>query len=590
MTATATRGAGVAARLRPALAPARIAFAVVLLAALGFYLVNAIHFARQPLRIEENEWPRMAKAIYEHGRPYITAEESQRLRIDTSVQPGEPLRWSDEPYIGAWHPPLYQYVSAASMVVLGTDASYALRGVGIGGMLMACVLLLLIAREVDRRRWMLFGGAGVVLLLLHPYAIQGSTFLDIDTSIYAPVILLALWLALRFGRRPDRLSVVQMAVLAGAFALICWTKLTTIAAIAPAFALFWLLWRGLRRGLPEAVVVLGAGAALFFSTYWLWTKAAGIPFDYMFDVTFESKSERFGGTAEERRWVFRWQVGWFVPALMILAVVYAVDAVVSFVRTRRPRPMDLLWGTGVAVLLMYAWASPNASIYQGKYALPALPLLILPVAWMCLRGVRAVPSIPALAVAAAVAIFAAMAMPDLTLNDAWINEPDVFRTAVLVGTALAMLVAWRFVPRTPVLTVGPLIVAAAVFVAQSVHARDANTSPLHPIPDTTDFNHAVEAVNRAVAPGDIALVAKDIGFYVKSHAKVIEGHDTVYRGDELTARLMREEPRVTVWAQDSFGPTVPPAMSIALAECFALQGSFNSAFVHTRKTPGRCGG
>jgi hypothetical protein len=555
---------------------------VVLLGALAFYLVNAVHFARQPLRIEENEWPRMAKAIYEHGRPYISAQESQRLRLDTSVRPGEPLRWDDEPYIGAWHPPLYQYVSAASMVVLGTDASYSLRGVGIAGMLAACVLLMLIAREIDRRRWPLFGTAGVALLLLHPYASQGSTFLDIDTSIYAPVILLLLWLALRFAKREAFLRPKELAILAAALALVGWTKLTTIAVVVPALALWWLLSRPLKRAVLEILIVVAGGAALFLSTYALWCWATDIPFRYTFDVTFAQKSDRFGGTPEAREWVFRWQVGWFVPALMMLAAAYGIDAIVSFVRTRRPRPMDLLWGAGVAILLMYAWASPNASIYQGKYALPALPLLILPVAWMCLRDVRERPPLLALAAATAVAVIAGTAMPDLTLNDAWINEETIFRTAVLCGTALALLVAWRFVPRTRAFAAGPLLVAAAVFVAQSVHARDANTSPLHPIPDTEDFNAAVEAANRALAPGDIALVSKDIGFYIKPYAKVVEGHDTVYRGDELTARLMREEPRLKVWVQDSFGPPVPPQMSIALEQCFGAQQAFNSAFVRTR--------
>ncbi|HEX2087281.1 MAG TPA: hypothetical protein VHF89_16480, partial [Solirubrobacteraceae bacterium] len=96
------------------------------------------------------------------------------------------------------------------------------------------------------------------------------------------------------------------------------------------------------------------------------------------------------------------------------------------------------------------------------------------------------------------------------------------------------------------------------------------------------FNAAVAAVNRALAPGDIALVSKDIGFYVKPHAKVIEGHDTVYRGDELTARLMRDNERITVWAQDSFGPAVPPAMSIALVQCFGREERFDSASVRLR--------
>jgi hypothetical protein len=577
------------ARVREAMTPGRALLGLVLLAGLVFYFVNVAAFAHQPLRIEENEWPRMAEAIYETGQPLITAEESQRLRLDPKVQPGEPLRWAQDPIYGAWHPPLYQYLLAATMPIFGSDATYTLRSVGVLGLLVSCLLLFLIAREVDPRRWALIGTAGSVLLLLHPYAIQSSLFLDIDTSIYPALLLLLAWLLVRYLPRPGMLGPKPLLLIAGAVALIGWAKLTTIIPVGLTFVAVWILARGIRRGVPEMIAVVAGGAGLFFSTYALWAWATDIPFAFTFEFTFGKTESKLNVTPEARKEVFRWQVAWMHPALMLLAVVYAADALWSFARTRRARALDLLFAGGVAVLVTYAYFLPNASIYQGKYEMPAVPLLILPIAWMCLRGVSARPPVVALATGAAVAVIAAIVVPDFLTENRFLSPPTEFRVAVVLGIALALLAGWRFVPRVPALAAGPVLVAAALFAAQSVHSAGTDTSPLYPFKDTQDFNRAVTAVNAALAgPDDIAIVAKDIGPYVRRDRQFIEGHDTIYRGDALTARLIRENPNVKAWASNSFGPPIGPEMSIALAQCMGNQQTFGTAYVLTRLKP-RCG-
>ena len=351
--------------------------ALVLVAALAFFLVNVAHFGHQPLRIEEQEWPAMAKAIYDHGEPVLPLDESYKLRLTRDLGREQGVS------IGAWHPPLYLYSLAAAMFVFGPDASYTLRGVGIAGFLLACVLLLLIAREVSPQRWPLIGAGGVGLLLVHPYAIQGSSFIDIDTSLYAPAIMLVLWLAVRFGGR-ERVSLLQIVLLGLAIALVGWLKLTTTIVLVLVLALWWLLARGPRRALREIVPAIAIGAAVFFGTYALWCAVTGIPFSYTFDYTFVAKSGRLLDTDLLEQAV-HWHVEWFTPALLLLVGAYGVDAAVSFWRTRRARPMDLLWGFGVAVLLLYVVVSPQAGSYQGKYAFSGLVALPLPVSWMLLR-------------------------------------------------------------------------------------------------------------------------------------------------------------------------------------------------------------
>jgi hypothetical protein len=204
---------------------------------------------------------------------------------------------------------------------------------------------------------------------------------------------------------------------------------------------------------------------------------------------------------------------------------------------------------------------------------------------MCLRGVRRAPSLAAVVVAVGAALLAAINMPDLTTADAWINASDEWRAAIVLGTALALFVAWRLVPWNG----GPLVVAAALFVTQSLHSYDANTSPLHPVQDTAEFNAAVEAANRALQPGDIALVSRDIGFYIGPHAKYVDGHEAIFRGDHLTARLLRENPRVTVFANGTFGPPLGTDTAAALQDCFAPSLSFNNlAGVRVRQPTPKC--
>ena len=226
--------------------------------ALIFCLVNAIHFAKLPLRIEESEWPPMAKAIYQTGKPVINAGETHVVRVEKDLQAVQ------YPLFGAWHPPLYLYTAGVSMAILGTNSPYHLRAVGIVGLLFAAVMMLLISREITSR-WRLIGGVAAILLLIAPYAIQGSTFLDIDTSIYSPIILLAIWVAIRQAKRREALGPPQILALGGALALVTWTKMPTAIILIGVLDVWWLLsGRPLRRAIIEVVAFTATGAALFF--------------------------------------------------------------------------------------------------------------------------------------------------------------------------------------------------------------------------------------------------------------------------------------------------------------------------------------
>jgi hypothetical protein len=546
--------------------------------AIAFYCVNAVHYGRLPLRIEENEWPPMAKAIYQTGEPVIPAVDTHRVRFN------ENLTVDQSELIGAWHPPLYLYTLAASMAVLGPDSPHALRAVGAVGLLAAAVLLLLIAREVTPR-WRLIGGIAAILLLIHPYAIQGSLFLDIDTSIYAPLILLAIWIAIRCARRSRRLQPLDVLAIGTTLALVTWTKMTTAIVLAGVLAGWWLLSRRpLSRAVLETAAFLLAAAALFFSTYALWCEITGIPFSYTFDVTFAGKSNRFLSDWLLVENAGHWHIRWFGAAFLVLGGVYLVDLVRHLLKERRLRPMDLPYLFTIGALATYVLFSPTDGTYQGKYAFPALGTLILPVVWMLLRKplkqVQPLLWVLALAIGTVVALL----LPDRLLNlslggnyGTWSSE--------LVGAlivAAVLLLAWSLSGRRG-FAGGVIVVLAALLTVQAVRSYRADYSPMYPIPDTNDFTAAMNDIRQMTGPEDIVVAPKDLAFYVDH--RVIEGEDAFARGDGRLAAAIRRYPEISVFARDTFGPPVGPETEAILAKCFPDVRVFGSASVAYR-SPG----
>ena len=555
----------------------------ILAATLGFYAVNVVHYENTPLRVEEGVWPLMARAVHDHGIPSLPADEDHRVRIE----PDFSVRTDN--LNGLWHPPLYVSMLAGSMFVLGRDAAESLRLVGVLGLLACCALFFLISRELFGSRWPLVGTAASALLLVQPYAIQGSMFLDIDTTIYAPLFLLFTWLLVRFDREPPLASRPLLA-LAAAFALVLWAKVPTALVIVPVAALYWSLRHGPRRGLLRAGWVFGGGAALFLATYGLYVAATGQSFVYMFDFTLVGKGGRvvWKQGMSVLKGALNWHIEWFTPALMLLALAYGPVAVARWLREREVEPLDFVWGLGLAVWLAYAVFSPQDGYYQGKYAFPAIPLLVLAISGWLLRRDEGALDRRSLVLAVAVGALAAYAMPDLLTNRLFTGAGLELKAAIVLGSAAALWIAARGLRRDRLMPVGALVVCFTLFAAQSVHSYRAGTSPLYPVPDGADFHWEIAAINEDLGPGELALVSKDTGLYVGG--KVTEGQSLWTRGgDGFEAQLLRREPRITVVSGDSFfTPVLGPETAAMLAECFNLQQS-GAAVVYLRKPACRAG-
>jgi hypothetical protein len=558
----------------------RVVAALAAVAVLGFYAVNVVHYGDLPLRIEESEWPPMAEAIARTGKPVLAAADTHRVRFNASLQV------DPSPLIGAWHPPLYQYATAGVMLVAGTDTTHGLRIVGALGLLVSAVLLLLIAREVTPR-WRLIGGVSAGLLLLHPYAIQGSMFLDIDNTVYGPLALLVLWLAVRFGGRPGALAPSHILLLGLALALVTWAKMTTTIILVAVLVAWWILARRpVLRAAYEIAASVATGAALFASSYWLWCRVTNIPFSYTFDVTFVQKSNRLFSDWWISENAAHWHVRWFGLTVLALALVYLVDLLRNFAATRRLRELDLLFLFALGVIANYILVSPTDGTYQGKYAFPAIGALLLPITWMLLReaDVRS-PGIARWAGAAAIGLVAALLVPDLVTN---LSVNGVYGNwgvdlLVLGGVVVALGAAWLLNGASG-FGGGVVVVLALLLVSQTVDSYRADSSPLYPVSDTADFRAGVADINASMEPGDIVVAPKDLGFYVDG--QVIEGEDAFARGDALLADVIRSNPQVVAVARTSFGPPMGPNTTGLVDRCFLDRRAFGSVLLAYRS--GNC--
>jgi hypothetical protein len=536
--------------------------------AIFFYCFMAIHFGKLPLRIEESDWPQMAEAVYRSGEPVIEADETHLVRFN------QDLSVDQSPLIGASQPPLYAYTLAASMGLLGTDAANGLRVIGAIGLVAAIVLLFLIAREATTR-WRLVGGVAAILLLVHPYAVQGSVFLDIDTSIYAPIVLLAIWVAIRRARRPGPLRPPDVLAIGGLLALATWAKLPTAIVLGVVLAAWWLLSRRpLRRAAAEAAAFLATAAALFLATYALWCEVTGIPFSYTFDANFGGESNFLSEWPLVGNAV-HWHLRWFGAALLILGVIYAVDLVRSFLAERRLRPLDLCYLFGVGVLITYVVFSPTDGVEQGKYAFPALAALILPIAWMLLRNPLPEARSAIWVVVAVVGLATAFLLPDRLENlsaggdyGSWGSE-----LVAVLATGAALWLVWRLGGRRG-FAGGVVVVVVGLLAVQTARSYESEYSPLYPIPDNYDFVWAVRDMEDMLGAKDIVVAPKDLAFYVEQ--RVIEGEDAFARGDARLAAAIRRYPKIKVFARGTAGPPVGPMTEALLDRCFPAFRGFNT--------------
>jgi hypothetical protein len=245
-------------------------------------LLFAILFAisaSKPLQLDNMDFPAVAAQTAATGVPiYYRGEENSRAT-------------------GLYHPPLYIYLLAAWIKLIG----YGEMQVRLFGMFCA-ILQGFIVLEIMRT---LFGPAfsGLwrslfwLLFLLNPYTLQTAAIADIDSTIYGPLLCLAVLATLRISWRrgewrKDALAGRDFLLLGIAIVLCLWAKLTTILLVFPFVFLLLIARMGVFRAAAGTAVLVSLSIAVFWFTYVLYGQITGMDVNFTFAFTWMSFLQR----------------------------------------------------------------------------------------------------------------------------------------------------------------------------------------------------------------------------------------------------------------------------------------------------------
>jgi 4-amino-4-deoxy-L-arabinose transferase-like glycosyltransferase len=335
--------------------------------------------------------------------------------IDDVIETTQYQTWS-------FHPPVYMWCLGVALRVFGQFEATA-RGLGVAFGLITLWLVYHVARCITPKDdGRLSGALAVALCAVNPYFIQACLLIDIDGTLYTPLLLLLVYLALRL----EQSSLwVRVLLLSTVFALALGTKMTTVLVFPVVLSLYRSLRTKSWNGVWEGALVGGVGTALFISAYWAYSQLMGLDFSSLFVHTARSS----GGMVSRGRlaalviftlpllavqlgrrrqpWqaralclaVFTVVAIFFVwlqrvpqsvtsflfimtpfqtTALMLLFYLALADSVKRWLKTTFT-PLDLLQALAVAVLVSYMGVQTRGASFT-LYDIAALPLITVLIA------------------------------------------------------------------------------------------------------------------------------------------------------------------------------------------------------------------
>ncbi|MEJ5367651.1 MAG: glycosyltransferase family 39 protein [Bryobacteraceae bacterium] len=538
----------------------------------------------KPLYLDNMDFPAVAKATAETGLPvYYRGEENPR-------------------HLGLYHPPLYIYLLAAWFRLWGFGAVQA--------RLFGFVLLLVHGWVVLRAVKLLFGAAAArraapwfwALFLLSPFALQGAAVLDIDTTIYGPLLVSMLVAVLRLhwhdGQlREDEPRAREYVLIAAWTAAAFWAKLTTVLAVIP--AALWLSagGRGSRRTLLRCSLAVVSGAGLFLASYFAYGWLTGLDVTYTFRFTLMSFQGRL---RESSLWarilahahtfldMASWQVQWsgLLPWVAALAAAGWSAGVVVRRKERRWRDAFILLALSLAVTggycaLLYTFGrSPFKYVFVVWGLVAACLSLAASWGFERLRAHR----LPAqrLILALLVIVFAGSFLAGgRWLRDRAILEGNLYpETKWMLVTPVLLASAGMLLFRT---AAGPVLLLAGVALHGGHMTGTALAMARAPYPTTYDygqlgFEETACFLRENTAPEEAVISMKDIGFH--TGRRYFENYGYLFTGqqgaDAMRAILLAGKARFAVFTEGN-GPDdlrINPPLQEVIQESCTLARSY----------------
>lgn len=205
-------------------------------------------------------------------------------------QTGKPIYYRGETspvHVGTYHPTLYINSLAGFIKAFGFSET-SVRLFGALCTLISAYLLILILRKLIKKNEtaeaLLLG-----LFLLNPYTIANTTLPDIDSTVLPVVLLLFIYVSLKYLLQKKDMSNKVVLILGALFALALWSKLTTPLIIPPFLACLAIITsHDYKKSLLFTVKVTLGGLAAFLLTYFAYCALLNLSTTYTYHFLIES--------------------------------------------------------------------------------------------------------------------------------------------------------------------------------------------------------------------------------------------------------------------------------------------------------------
>jgi hypothetical protein len=500
--------------------------------AIACFAALAVAQADEPLHLDNMDFPAAAEATAKTWRPVY-------YRGEFNPQ-----------HSALYHPPLYVYTLALWFRLFGSGRAQARVFGALCAVLLGMVTVALSRRLLGPRSRVIDWAVWPVFLL-QAYTLQASAILDIDTSIYGPLLLLLIAAAIRLGRPVDGpLRIRELLPLVLLVALNLWTKLTTVWAVIAILPL--LLWPRLRlwRAIGVTVAACGAGVVLFLATYFPfgWLVQADVRYTFRFLVDSFLRSGGMPAYGYNAHVMVPFSIRWTGLLPWLAALLPAAPGFARHFELKRSALIQLRAVVAVALVgsLYYMAQTTTFGRAPFKYVFVFWPLVLLPLAlvtggaawtlarerWPLVAGGRAVGVV---LTAFAVALWRGWRWHDGFLVQ-WTPAPKmIWLPALLAAVAVVCWWSGGVARRT-----APLLwlVAAAAQVGFQAGVAIAQVGAPH----STNYDYGqiglgetIAYVRASTGPDDVIVSMKDVGF--QAQRPYIENYAAVYGNEPTIAQL-----------------------------------------------------
>ena len=503
----------------------------------AFLVLSGIQ-ASKPLHLDDASLPPWAKAAADTGKPIAYRGED----------------YPHDPFV--YHTPLYLYVLAAWIKLFGYGPAQLRLFGAVCSLLFGVICLqfidLLFGPDLTKEAGLYFWP----FFLLNAYTFQTAAIIDIDNTIYGPLLCgfaLSLVALLWRGGQPRKqpITTVQLALPAVLLCLGFWAKLTTVLIFVPVPFFIFLFRFGWRQAFRIWLTVSAMGVGLFLLTFLPWCSWMGVGYtahlEYLWSFTSTPGPNRLVGYWRDLEYMFPFTLKWtgWTPWLAAAALlVIAIRAVRR--RDERAWCLTVLLTTCIAGAIYYCMQRNTFGqapykyhfVFWGPICL-ALPLLIAtrgrPFEWMP----EAQPIRPR-SYSWAIAVFAAALLTGLVLvQDSGMRAQgaDTWRYVAIwcaPPLAAALVIALLRSPRVVFATLVTLLVVTVgvqsgicIFQVRQSYSTTYNYGQ-------TGMKEAADYVTAVTQPSDLLFAMKD--FSELCHRRYYENYHYLYYGPEWTAR------------------------------------------------------